>query len=175
MKVKLSPVKLFFITIILVLAIYFSYETIVVSPNSPFRGFYEGEEILFVATEVSDKRQDVLGRILRPSVTINPSLKQVPASSRAQIFVFVNGTIGGGPFGYQHNVLDRKPSDGQSGLLMNVNVVSWRRATNEGSEIEQKVIPRELKSVREVALAQGYAEITIIDSGIVVNISIVKG
>lgn len=175
MKVKPIQVGLIIGAVVLILVVYFSYDTITASSNSPYKGFYEKEEIQFVVTEVSAERKDVLGKIMRSSVTINPSLNQVPALSRGQIFVFVNGTFGGGPFGYQHSVLDQIPSDRESGSLMDVKVVSWRRATNEGSEIEEKVIPRELKSFREVALAQGTGEIIIIDSGVLVNVSIVKG
>ncbi|MBM3897322.1 MAG: hypothetical protein FJ358_02195 [Thaumarchaeota archaeon] len=64
---------------------------------------------------MSDNREDVLGRILRPSVVVNSSLKQM--STLGEMFVFVNGTIGRGPFGYQHSVLSSIP-EGNSSLMV---------------------------------------------------------
>lgn len=157
---------------ILVSVIYTTNETVLGS-NS-LTGFYDGREILLTITEVSENREDVLGRMLRPSVAVNSSLKQMSSLPLGEMFVFVNGTIGGGPFGFQHSVLSSVPSEGNSSLMV-IRKVSWRRATNEGSEIEMKVVPKELRSADDIAKAIGTAEITITDTCVVVRVSVVRG
>src|SRR3990170_2973205 len=100
-------VKLLIIAIVLIAIpvsiLYTTNETVLGSSNS-LRGYYDEQDIVFMITEVSENRGDVLGRMMRPSVVVNSSLKQMSSLSIGQMFVFVNGTIGGGPFGYQHSV-----------------------------------------------------------------------
>ena len=171
LRVKLLIIAIILIAI-LVSILYTTNETILGSSNS-LTGYYDEQEVAFMIKEVSENRGDVLGRMMRPSVVVNSSLKQM--STLGQMFVFVNGTFGGGPFGYQHSVLSPILSNEGNSSLMVVRKVSWRRATNEGSEIEQKVKPRELRSVNEIAKALGAAEITITETGVVVRVSIVRG
>lgn len=162
------------LVLIAILVIYATNETIFGSSNSLI-GFYDEQEILFVITEVSENREDVLGRMTRSSVIVNSSLKEMSPLPIGQMFVFVNGTIGGGPCGFQHSVLSSIPSNESESSLMVIKQVSWRRATNEGSEIEEVVTPRELRSAYEVGQAIGSAEITVIDTGVIVKVSLVRG
>jgi len=130
-----------------------------VSPP-PVKGYYKGQEILFIHTEASDtKVADMLTAMTNSRVLLVPKLGSVPASLLADVFVFINGVRGGGPFGFQPDVFDLAPGDEGYTPLRAVNLVEWK----EG------VSPRELRYAEEVKEAAAKGEIIITLPGIVVN------
>ena len=129
----------------------------------PVRGYYAGEEILFIHTEASDPDvANMLTTMMGPQVVLMPRLADAPESLLANVYVFTNGIEGGGPFGFQPDVFDVVPGDGTYSPLRAVNLVAWR----EG------VSPRELRSVEEVKAAEAKGEVTIKRPGIVVNMPV---
>ncbi len=128
------------------------------------RGFYEGGEVLFTHTEASDP--DVAKMLTEmmggPQVVLVPELAEAPESLLANVYVFTNGIVGQGPFGFQPDVFDAIPGDKGYRPLRAVNLVSW----NEGANV------RELHSIGEVKAAEAEGELAVERHGIVVNMPI---
>lgn len=128
-------------------------------------GFYKGQEILFMHTEASDKKvADLLTGMMGSKVIFVPSLSNVPATALADVYVFTNGVRGGGPMGFQPDVFSSVPGDEDYTPLRTLNLVSW----------EENATSRELKSVKDVNLAAGKGELTVIRPGAVINMPTVK-
>lgn len=128
-------------------------------------GFYNGGEVLFIHTEASDPDvAKMLTDIMGPQVVLVPQLAQAPESLLANVYVFTNGVQGMGPFGFQPDVFDAVPGDEHYRPLREVKLVKW----NEGSA------PRELRSVEDVKEAESNGELTISDTGIVVNMPVLS-
>ena len=129
----------------------------------PVTGYSEGREILFLHTETSDpKIAKLLTDMMGSPVLHVPSLAQVPGESLARVYVYKNGPKPDGPrgpLGFQPDVFDNPP--GQPGYrpLRRVLLVTWK---------DEKTA-RLHKSAAEVKEAMRRGEITVEDSGIVVN------
>lgn len=131
----------------------------------PVKGFYNGQEILFIHTEASDQQVvSMLTTMMGSPVILVPSLKQVPQSALGDVYVFTNGIKGGGPFGFQADVFSSIPTDENYTPLRALNLVTWK----EGA------IAKELKSVDEVKAAEARGELAVSKPGVVVNMPIVK-
>lgn len=129
----------------------------------PVKGYYAGEEILFIHTEASDPQvTDMLTMMMGPRVVLMPRLAEVPESLLANVYVFTNGLQGGGPFGFQPDVFDAVPGDEGYSPLRSINLVTW----------QEGVTARELRSVEEVKAAESKGEVTIKRPGIVVNMPV---
>jgi hypothetical protein len=137
-----------------------------ISPTvPPVKGFYNGQEILFIHTEASDQQvASMLTMMMGSPVIVVPGLKEVPQSSLADVYVFNNGVKGSGPFGFQPDVFSSVPSDRNYSPLRAVNLVTWK----EG------VPARELKSLNEIKDAEAKGELALSSSGFVVNMPIVR-
>lgn len=135
------------------------------SPIPPVRGFYNGQELLFIHTEASDQQvASMLSGMMGSTVLYVPSLSQTNLSSLGNVYVFKNGVKDGGPFGFQSDVFSSIPGDKDYTPLRVVNLVSW----NQGAT------PRELRSANEIKAAQVDGELTIVRTNIVVNMPIVR-
>ncbi len=129
----------------------------------PVKGYYAGEEILFIHTEASDPDvANMLTMMMGPQVVLMPRLAETPESLLANLYVFTNGLQGGGPFGFQPDVFDAVPGDEGYSPLRAINLVAW----------EEGVTPRELRTVEEVKAAESKGEVTIKRPGIVVNMPV---
>ena len=129
------------------------------------KGFYNGEEILFIHTEASDPQvARMLTEMMGPQVVLVPRLAEVPETFLANAYVFTNGVQGDGPFGFQLDVFDSTPGNEGYSPLRAVNLVVWK----EG------VTARELRSAAEVLDAKASGEIDISLPGIVVNMPILS-
>ena len=124
-------------------------------------GIYEGGDVLFIHTETSDADvSEMLTQMMGGAkVEVVPQLADAPASMLAPLYVFTNGLEGMGPFGFQRDIFASVPGDEGYRPLRSVLLTSW----SEGAT------PRELMSVDEVLEAEANGELTIDESGIVVN------
>ena len=124
-------------------------------------GIYEGGDVLFIHTATSDP--DVSAMLTQmmggAKVWVVPELADAPASMLAPLYVFTNGLEGMGPFGFQRDIFASVPGDEGYRPLRSVLLTSW----NDGAT------PRELTSVDEVLEAEANGEVTVDESGIVVN------
>ncbi|MDK1028449.1 MAG: hypothetical protein QGD88_09025 [Anaerolineae bacterium] len=129
-------------------------------------GIYEDGEVLFIHTEISDPDvatllTDMMGGAV---VVLVPELAEAPSALLANVYVFTNGLEGFGPFGFQQDIFDSVPGDDGYRPLREVNLVEWN------SDVE----PRELRSVADLLSAETDGEVTITQSGIVVNMPILS-
>ncbi|MGB7959297.1 MAG: hypothetical protein WCF46_05330 [Nitrososphaeraceae archaeon] len=124
------------------------------------KGYENGNEIYFIATDVSDEKTAAFATNLTGfKVNYAPALAQTPDSARAQAYAFTNGVAGDGPFGFQIPVVNAKPGDEGYSPLWQVNEVTWN----------DNATARELKSVQEITTAEQNGELSINDTDIVVN------
>jgi hypothetical protein len=124
------------------------------------KGYENGNEIYFIATDVSDEKTAAFATNLTGfKVNYAPALAQTPDSTRAQAYAFTNGVASDGPFGFQIPVVNAKPGDEGYSPLWQVNEVTWN----------DNATARELKSVQEITTAEQNGELSINDTDIVVN------
>jgi hypothetical protein len=127
------------------------------------QGIYEGEAVLFIHTEASDPDvADLLTDMMGPQVVSVPSLADIPQDLLGSVYVFTNGISGTGPMGFQPDLFDTIPDDANYTPLRQINRVTWQEAR----------IPRQIASLAELEAAAEVGEITIDQTGIVVNMPI---
>ena len=128
-------------------------------------GYYNGEKVFFVHTEVSDKAMAEMMTMMINFPTLHvPDLKNMPQDKMSKVYVFTNGIsgsgpYGGGPFMYQIDVFDSIPDQIGYSQFRVPHLVTW----NENST------PRILISVDEIMEAELNAELTIQKTDNVVN------
>ena len=132
-------------------------------------GYYNGEKVFFVHTEVSDKEMAEMMTMMINFPTLHvPDLKNMPPDEMSKVYVFTNGIsgsdpYGGGPFMYQIDVFDSIPDQIEYSQFRVPHLVTW----NENST------PRILISVDEIMEAESNAELTIQKTDNVVNVPMI--
>ena len=134
-------------------------------PTAPLiGGFYDGGEVTYLLTDVSTEADAAaLSDATGFPVTFVASLGDVPDSSTAKLYLFMNGVEGPNPFGFQPNVVDSVPGDAGYSPLWRVYAVTWA----DGVEA------RELKSEAEILAAQTAGELTFEKAPLVKNSPVV--
>ncbi len=128
-------------------------------------GYYNGERVFFVHTEVSDKPMAEMMSWMINFPTLHVSdLKNIPQSEMSNVYVFTNGIAGSGPYGggpfmFQIDVFDSIPGQMGYSQFRVPHIVTW----NDDS------IPRVLTSVEEILKAESNGELTIQSTDNVVN------
>lgn len=127
-------------------------------------GIYNGGDLYFIHTETSDPEVAALLTEMMGGVAVVhvPELAAAPPEQLAQLYVFVNGIEGNGPFGFQKDIFDSVPGDPAYRPLRKLNRVEWQ----EGAT------PRILNDVAEVEAALAAGEVTVTQPGIVVNMPV---
>ena len=129
----------------------------------PVTGYSEGERILFLHTEASDKKiTQILTDMMGSPVLFVPSLADAPATMLATVCVFANGIKPDGAMGpleFQPDVFDFPPDQPGYRPLRSIVLVRW----NDSSA------PRILTSAEEVARAAAEGQISLEETNIVVN------
>ena len=128
-------------------------------------GYYNGEKVFFVHTEVSDKPMAEMMSMMINFPTLHVSeLMNISQDDMAKVYVVTNGIAGSGPYGggpfmYQIDVLDSVPNQIGYSQFRVPHLVTW----NENST------PRIMTSVEEILKAEANGELTIQSSDMVVN------
>ncbi len=128
-------------------------------------GYYNGEKIFFVHTEVSDIDMAQMMSTMVNFPTLHVSkLKDISENEMSKVYVFTNGIsgsgpYGGGPFMYQIDVFDSVPDQMGYSQFRIPHLVTW----NEDS------MPRIMTSVEEILEAESNGELTIQKTDNVVN------
>ena len=124
------------------------------------KGFENGNDIYFIATDVSDEKT-AADATNQTGFEVNyaPLLAQTPETARAQAYAFTNGIEGDGPFGFQVPVVKGKPGDEGYSPLWQINLVAW----------SDDATPRELTSVEEITAAEQGGELSINQTDIIAN------
>jgi hypothetical protein len=124
------------------------------------KGYENGNEIYFIATDVSDEKVAAFATNLTGfKINYAPALSQTPDSARTQAYAFTNGIPGNGPYGFQIPVTIGKPGDRGYSPLWQLNLVSWN----------DNATARELKSVEEITAAEQRWELSINQTDIILN------
>jgi len=128
-------------------------------------GYYNGEKVFFVHTEVSDKNMaDMMSMMINfPTLHVS-DLTNIPQSEMSKVYVFTNGIpgsgpYGGGPFMFQIDVFDSVPGQMGYSQFRVPYLVTW----NDDST------PRILTSEAEILEAESNGELTIQKTENVVN------
>lgn len=132
-------------------------------------GYYAGRDIRFIHTETSDKPvADMLTMMMGSPVFTVPSLAAVPPAARAKVYVFANGVrpddTPAGPFGFQPDVFDSVPGEQGYSPLREIVKVTWSDTAK----------PRVLRSVADIEAASQSRELTLEQTGVVVNMPMLK-
>jgi len=128
-------------------------------------GYYKGNMVYFVHTEISDSAMaDMMSKMINFPTLYVPELKNIPDDQMARIYVFTNGVpgsepYGGGPFMFQIDVFDSIPGQVEYSQFRIPYLVTW----NDDAK------PRILNSESKILKAETGGEITIEKSTIVVN------
>lgn len=135
--------------------------------------YYEGDVVWFIHTDVSDEGMaDKLSEMIDYPTYHTPALADaVDLDGAASIYVFTNGVDrsdaepwGGGPFGYQIDVLDTVPNDDGYTSVRNPTMVRW----NDDAD------PEILRSVDEIRCAEDDGRLRVMESDVAVTASVVS-
>ena len=128
-------------------------------------GYYNGEKVYFIHTEVSDKDISEMLTMMVNFPTLHVSeLKNISPDDLAIVYIFTNGIpgsgpYGGGPFFFQIDIFDAVPGQEGYSQFRSPHLVTW----SENSS------PRLLTSVEELLEAETNGEVTIEKTDLVVN------
>jgi len=128
-------------------------------------GYYDGEKVFFVHTEVSDNDMAQMMSTMINFPTLHVSdLKNIPQNEMSKVYVFTNGIAGSGPYGggpfmFQIDVFDSIPGQMGYSQFRVPHLVTW----NDNST------PTILISVDEILQAESNGELTIQKTDNVVN------
>lgn len=130
-------------------------------------GYYEGEEITFQHTEVSDAGMaKALTEMINGSPVIyTPALAETPHDLLAEVFVFANGVKPQGPrgpLGFQPDIFDSVPGDAAYSPLRAVHVVEWKGNAK----------PEVLTSWAELRDAELAGDLSVSETDIVANMPV---
>lgn len=132
-------------------------------------GYYNGNKIYFVHTEISDPDMaHMMSTMINFPTLYVPELKNISEEKMAKVYVFTNGIhggepYGGGPFMYQIDVFDSVPGKTGYSQYRIPYLITW----NDNAK------PRILVSESEILKAQSNGELTIQKTSNVVNAPVV--
>jgi len=130
------------------------------------KGYYNNDEIFFIATESSDKTHaDLLTKKNNWKVIEAPVLSKSPSAALANVYMFTNGVVGLGSMGMQPDVFDSTPAQTNDySPLRKIIHATW----NGGLPV------KELKSVDEIMASQTAGILTLQETDIVMNYPMIK-
>jgi len=132
-------------------------------------GYYKGNKVYFVHTEVSDSAMaDMMSKMINFPTLYVPELKNIPEDQMARVYVFTNGVpgsepYGGGPFMFQIDVFDSTPGQAEYSQFRIPYLVTWNDDTS----------PRILNSESVILRAESEGKVTIEKSTFVVNVPMI--
>ena len=125
------------------------------------KGYENGNEIFFIATEASDNQTAAqITNATGFKVHFAPLLARTPEEARGQAYVFENGIEGEGPLGFQLPIINARPGQEGYSPLLQINLVRWNEATGQ---------PTELRSEQDVIAASNEGQLSINKTDVIVN------
>jgi hypothetical protein len=125
------------------------------------KGYENGNEIFFIATDASDNQTAVqITNETGFKVNFAPLLAGTPEEARGQAYVFENGIEGEGSLGFQLPVINARPGQEGYSPLLQINLVRWN---------EEAAQPTELRSVEDILAASSAGQLTITETDVIVN------
>jgi len=132
-------------------------------------GYYKGNKVYFVHTEVSDSAMaEMMSKMINFPTLHVPELKNIPEDQMARVYVFTNGVpgsepYGGGPFMFQIDVFDSIPGQKEYSQFRIPYLVTWNNDTK----------PNILNSESVILKAESDGKVTIEKSNLVVNVPMI--
>ncbi len=132
-------------------------------------GYYKGNKVYFVHTEVSDSAMaEMMSKMINFPTLHVPELKNIPEDQMARVYVFTNGVpgsepYGGGPFMFQIDVFDSIPGQKKYSQFRIPYLVTWNNDTK----------PRILNSESVILKAESDGKVSIEKSNLVVNVPMI--
>ena len=132
-------------------------------------GYYKGNKVYFVHTEISDSvMADMMSKMVNFPTLHVPELKNIPEDQMARVYVFTNGVpgsepYGGGPFMFQIDVFDSIPGQKEYSQFRIPYLVTWNNDTK----------PSILNSESVILKAESEGKVTIEKSNLVVNVPMI--
>jgi len=132
-------------------------------------GYYKGNKVYFVHTEVSDSAMaEMMSKMINFPTLHVPELKNIPEDQMGRVYVFTNGVpgsepYGGGPFMFQIDVFDSIPGQKEYSQFRIPYLVTWNNDTK----------PRILNSESVILKAESDGKVTIEKSSLVVNVPMI--
>lgn len=132
-------------------------------------GYYKGNKVYFVHTEVSDSAMaEMMSNMINFPTLHVPELKNIPEDQMARVYVFTNGVpgsepYGGGPFMFQIDVFDSIPGQKKYSQFRIPYLVTWNNDTK----------PRILNSESVILKAESDGKVSIEKSNLVVNVPMI--
>jgi len=132
-------------------------------------GYYNGETVYFIHTELSDKKMaNMMTSMVNFPTLYVPDLENIPDEGIGKFYVFTNGIVGtgpygGGPFFFQIDIFDSVPGQDEYSEFRTPQLVTW----NDDS------MPRILTSVDDLFDAQTNGELSIKSADFVVHLPMI--
>jgi hypothetical protein len=126
------------------------------------KGYENGNEIFFIATDASDNQTAVqITNATGFKVNFAPLLARTSEEARGQAYVFENGIEGEGPLGFQLPVINARPGQEGYSPLLQINLVRWND--------EAAAQPTELRSEQDIIAASNAGQLTVNKTDVIVN------
>jgi len=128
-------------------------------------GYYNGEKVYFIHTEISDK--DIAGMMTSmvnfPTLYV-PDLDDISQDDLGKVYIFTNGIAGSGPYGggpffFQIDIFDSVPGMDEYNQFRVPQLVTWNEDSN----------PTLLTSIEDLFEAEANGELSIELTDFVVN------
>lgn len=132
-------------------------------------GYYKGNKVYFVHTEVSDSAMaEMMSKMINFPTLHVPELKNIPEDQMGRVYVFTNGVpgsepYGGGPFMFQIDVFDSIPGQKKYSQFRIPYLVTWNNDTK----------PNILNSESVILKAESDGKVSIEKSNLVVNVPMI--
>ncbi|ARS65271.1 hypothetical protein NMSP_1673 [Candidatus Nitrosomarinus catalina] len=96
------------------------------------KGLHNGNEILYIITDASDKNYvNTISEKQELNIQLSKSLKNIPENNLQKIFLFKNGIEGDGFFGFQTDIFSETPQQSDYSPLGSIIEVTWKSGQKE--------------------------------------------
>jgi len=132
-------------------------------------GYYNGEKVYFIHTEISDKDiADMMSTMVNFPTLYVPDLDDISPDDLGKVYIFTNGITGSGPYGggpffFQIDIFDSVPGMNEYHQFRVPQLVTWNEDSN----------PILLTSIQDLFEAEANGELSIESTNFVVNAPII--
>ena len=123
-------------------------------------GLFNSSPVYYIITDTNDKKSaTVISQKQKWKVEVAPTLSNLPKESLGKAYLFDNGIMGNGTYGFQSDVFSSTPAQNLYTPLRSVTHVTW----NTGN------VPEILDSEKKILDANMTGKIKLTDVGIIMN------
>lgn len=123
-------------------------------------GLFNSSPVYYIITDTNDKKSaTVISQKQKWKVEVAPTLSNLPKESLGKAYLFDNGIMGNGTYGFQSDVFSSTPAQNLNTPLRSVTHVTW----NTGN------VPEILDSEKKILDANMTGKIKLTDVGIIMN------